>query len=213
MDYSVKNICLYRISHIENIPHILKYGIVHQTSPNSNPDFINIGDTSLINFRKGKHINVKGKDIILGDFIPFYFGIRMPMLYVIQHGGNYVPNALKAEDIIYIAVSLNKIIEGNYTYYFSNGHATDFFTSFFDSNDIKDIPHLIDWKAVTTRQWAGDGIETDLKRRKQAEFLIKEDIPPKCIVGYGCYNDKAKNKLIDFGVSEKLIKIIPNAYY
>ena len=29
-----------------------------------------------------------------------YFGVRMPMLYVVQHGGNYVPHPTKARDIV-----------------------------------------------------------------------------------------------------------------
>jgi hypothetical protein len=40
---------LYRMTHIENIPHILQYGITHSSSRNSNPNFKPIGDVSLIN--------------------------------------------------------------------------------------------------------------------------------------------------------------------
>ena len=33
------------------------------------------------------------------------------------------------------------------------------------------------------------------------------------IFGYGCYNDKAKAKLVDYGVEENRIKIIPKSYF
>lgn len=31
---------LYRMIHIENIPHILQYGITHSNSENANPSFV-----------------------------------------------------------------------------------------------------------------------------------------------------------------------------
>ena len=137
----------------------------------------------------------------------------MPMLYVIQHGGNFVEKARKAEEIVYVAVSLKKIVEQACLFYFSDGHATDSLTTFYDSSDINKLPSIIDWDAVTAQYWAGDGIDTDLKRRKQAEFLVKEDLPASFIVGFACYNDNAKSKLVSFGIDENRIKVFPNAYY
>lgn len=80
------------MTHIENIPHILKYGLTHRSSGNADPHYHSIGDASLIDYRSSKMVDVGGIMIALGDYIPFYFGVRMPMLYVIQHGGNYVPD-------------------------------------------------------------------------------------------------------------------------
>lgn len=209
----VDKICLYRITHIENIPHILQYGIVHNLSPDKNNNYISIGDRSLIDYRDSKKVYVGDISITLGDFIPFYFGIRMPMLYVIQRGGNFVERPRRADEIVYVAVSMNSIIKNDFTFYFSDGHATDYLTSFYDKNSINDISSILDWNAIKAKIWSGDGIETDVKRKKQAEFLVKEDVPASFIVGYVCYNDIAKSKLISFGIEESKIKIKPDAYY
>lgn len=85
---------IYRMTHIDNIPHIREYGITHKNSKNANPDYVSIGDVSLISTRNSKQVDVTNGDllafgncsIVLGNFIPFYFGIKMPMLYVVQHG-------------------------------------------------------------------------------------------------------------------------------
>ncbi len=209
----LEKIGLYRMTHIDNIPHILQYGIVHRSSPNRNPNFIPIGDKSLISFRDSKIVSVKGKRIVLGNYIPFYFGIRMPMLYVIQHGLNFVEKARRAEEIVYLVVSVSKIVNNGFHFYFSDGHATDSLTTFFDENDINNLPTILDWNAIKAQYWAGDGIETDTKRRKQAEFLINGDIPPSYIVGFVCYNEAAKTKLLSFGINENKIKVFPKAYY
>ncbi|MDR3237911.1 MAG: DUF4433 domain-containing protein, partial [Spirochaetia bacterium] len=36
------------MTHIQNIPHILKYGITHRRSQYANLDYVSIGDVRLI---------------------------------------------------------------------------------------------------------------------------------------------------------------------
>lgn len=211
---------IYRMTHIDNIPHILEYGITHKSSPNANPNFITIGDISLIDTRNTKSVSVDNGDflnfeaptIILGEHIPFYFGVKMPMLYVMQHGGNFVKKATPAREIIYIACSIVPIINSNFIYYFSDGHGTDSLTTFYDSSEINRLPDLIHWPSVFEPYWGGQE-NLNLKRKKQAEFLVRNDLPVAYIFGFGCYNQEAKNKLIEIGVEENKIRIIPNSYY
>ena len=215
---NLEKINIYRITHIQNIPHILKYGITHKNSSNSNPDFRAIGDSSLINTRNNKLVNITNgaskiiATITLGDYIPFYFGVKMPMLYVIQHGGNFVPEATNAEDIVYIACSVKKIYNLGYEFYFSDGHATDFLTTFYDKNKINDLNTILDWKAIKAPYWGGEK-NLDIKRKKQAEFLVKGDVLPETIIGYVCYNDTAYKKLTNLGIAKEIIKIKPNIYF
>jgi hypothetical protein len=35
------------MTHIENVPHILQFGITHKNSPNANLDYVAIGDDLL----------------------------------------------------------------------------------------------------------------------------------------------------------------------
>lgn len=48
----LKSIYLYRMTHIDNISHIIQKGITHSTSLKANPSFVTIGDSSLISRRK-----------------------------------------------------------------------------------------------------------------------------------------------------------------
>lgn len=97
---------IYRMIYIDNIPHILQYSITSDSSLNRNPNFQKIGDGSLINKRNQKELD-NGKK--LGDYIPFYFGWKMPMLYVIQKGYNNVKQQ-KTEEIVYcVSSSVEKI--------------------------------------------------------------------------------------------------------
>ena len=215
----IKDVFLYRMTHIQNIPHILKYGITHKNSPNANPNYVDIGDISLMSTRSAKKVYIdngvfhqRTKSIILGDFIPFYLGVRMPMLYVVQQGGNFVKKATSPTDIIYLACPILKVIEQQEYYYYSNGHATESLTSFFDMSKISEISTNVNWQAVTAKYWGGNENLT-LKWQKQAEFLAQRDVSSDCITNFGCYNEISKNNLIKLGIDVNKIKIIPNAYY
>lgn len=215
----MEDIRVYRITHIDNVPHILKHGVTQKNSSNANPDFRPIGDTSLIDFRSEYQVWVNNgiagnqlKKISLGDFIPFYFGVRMPMLYVVQNGGNFVPDRIDPDQIIYLALSLDRIITARLEFYFSDGHATDAYTQFYDKDCVDNITDIIDWKSIKTRYWGGEG-QLDVKRKKQAELLVKNDVPPTCLVGYGCYSEESFIALTSLGIAKSLIKVIPNAYF
>ena len=198
----------------------MEKGITHRNSPNHNRNYISIGDISLIHTRDNKQVTVDNGDLLdfdapkitLGDYIPFYFGIKMPMLYVIQNGGNFVMEATSAQKIIYMVCSLSQIIQECKEYYFSDGHATDNLTTFYNRDKINNLPKIIDWDAVKVAYWGGQD-NLNLKRKKQAEFLISEDISSDKIIGFGCYNEATKNNLIKLGIKPNHIKVIPKAYY
>lgn len=217
----LKDIYIYRITHIENIPHILNYGITHRDSHYRNTKYRNIGDMSLIDTRSKRVVTIdngqfeikdSNKSITLGNYTPFYFGVRMPMLYVAQQGGNFVEQPTKPAEIVYLSISLQKLILTGVDFFFTDGHATDNLTSFYDKTKISELGNIIDWTAIKSRYWGG-GENLNAKRKKQAELLISGDLEPKLIMGMGCYNEEAKKRLISMGVSQEKIKIIPQSYY
>jgi len=204
----LEKVYLHRMIHIDNIPHILQNGITHSSSANSNPSFKPIGDGSLITTRSS-FVLKNGKR--LGDYIPFYFSVRTPMLYVIQKGFNLV-NSTSAEKIVYCVVPVQRILDLKLDFVFTDGHAVDRFTTQYLKNDIMDIESLIDWKAVRTKYWKDDN-DLDLKRRKEAEFLVLGDIATSAIRCYLVYNNAAKDRAVSLGVDPEKIYIKSNFYF
>ena len=204
----LNKIYLYRMTHIANVLHILRHGITHRTSANANPDFRPIGDPTLISNRD-RFVLDNGKT--LGEYIPFYFGMKMPMLYVIQKGFNGVP-VIPAQDIVYCVTSIQKVVETNLEFVYTNGHAIDSFTSQFGMHDVTNIENYVDFQAVNVRYWKSSD-DLDLKRRKEAEFLLFGDLPFEAILSFVVRNEAAKTQLLNFKVAESLIKTITNAYF
>lgn len=88
----------------------------------------------------------------------------------------------------------------------------DGFTSEYSEDDINRIDELLDWKAINAKFWKSE-TDLDLKRRKEAEFLVRQDVPVTAILGYMVYNEDAKNKLTQWGVTDKQVHIKPNFYF
>ncbi|MDD3687140.1 MAG: DUF4433 domain-containing protein [Bacteroidales bacterium] len=189
---------LYRITHVENVPHILNHGVTHASSSNANKSYKSIGDCSIISTRHDKKLS-NGKK--LSDYIPFYFGARMPMLYVIQKGYNGVA-ITAANEIVYCVSSVQKIVEHNLPFLFSDGHAVSNLSSFYNIHDLDKIDAILDFAAVRDSNWKKEN-DLDYKRRKEAEFLVETDIPTTAIIGWIVYNDKVKERLLDMGIPEK----------
>jgi hypothetical protein len=196
------------MTHIENIPHVSQYGITHSSSSNANPAFVPIGDNSLIETRN-QFVLDNGR--LLGEYIPFYFGVRMPMLYVIQKGYNLV-KPTPVHDIVYCITSIQKIVENNLGYIFTDGHAVDSFSTQYGLEDIGNIDTLLDMNAIRSKYWKDEN-DLDLKRRKEAEFLVLGDIPAMAVLWYLVYNETAKQKLLNFGVNEAMVRISSQSYF
>ncbi len=196
------------MTHLENIPHILRFGVTHSTSSNANPDFVPIGDPGLIDRRS---IFALDNDRRLGEYIPFYFGYRMPMLFVIQNGYNMV-TPTSAENIVYCVSSVQKIIDENLEFVFTDGHAVDSLSLQFNEKDIGDIDSIVDMYAVNVTYWKKED-DLDLKRRKEAEFLVFGDVSRNAILGYIVYNKVAKDRMVAFGVDEGRVHVKPLRYF
>lgn len=196
----------FRITHIDNIPYIDKTGFVLADSQFASKNYVSIGDPNVIEKRK-----IKINGINLTKYIPFYFGPRSVMLYVIQNGYNGVKKQ-NAEDIVYCVIKITDLIDNKTNCIFTNGHALNAFTSFYPHTSLAQLNDIVSYDDVYARYWKDDD-DTDLKRRKEAELLIKEELPKEFIRGYVVYNREAKSKLLKFGIDEKKIEINPNYYF
>ncbi len=133
------------------------------------------------------------------------------MLYVIQKGFNDLA-AVAAENIVYCVSSIQKILDAELEFFFTDGHAVDSFSAQYTLEDLHLINDLVDWQAVKAQSWISD-TDLDLKRRKQAEFLVLGDLPFHAVLGFIVYNEAAKDRLLAKGVRAKQIHIDPRKFF
>lgn len=198
----------FRLVHIKNIPHILDVGFVLPTSPKASDGYIQIGDSVVISKR---HSLPNSGNLDLRQYIPFYLGPRSPMLYVIQRGYNGV-TCFHPSELVYCIVRLSDIREQDIECMFTDGHAFSAITNYYTKDDLVKIDDLVKREDVYAKFWNVED-DIDLKRRKEAELLIKNELPAKYIKGFVVYNNVARVQLIDYGIAESMIAVRESFYF
>jgi hypothetical protein len=175
---------VYRITHIQNLQHILQFGICTKHHPDAGPHFTTLGNPSIISRRDTTVVRISGYGNI-GEYVPFYFTPRSIMLYNIVTGyqAPIVPKVERNDIIIFHARISQLILSGQY--FFTNGQANDALTDHF--NDVKDLA-LVDWKCIKSGNFSKSEGDFDKPRRYQAEFLVRHHVPLSFLDGIVVYN-------------------------
>jgi len=187
MPIDIDKIWLFRIVHIDNVEYLLRNGIFNVHHAQADPDYINIGDRTLISQRDDYAVKLAGYGN-LGDYVPFYFGTLSPMLLNIKTGHRGILMRPQA-DIVYICCKLDQIARECPCWFFTDGHAKSAITEYYTSLD--DLSH-VDWKMVSERYFSNKEDDYDRMRRKQAEFLVKEHVPVNCIGSIVVLNEEKR---------------------
>jgi hypothetical protein len=111
-----------------------------------------------------------GPGSTLDFYVPFYFTPLTPMLYAVKknnvqgYGGGQEP-------IVHLVSSVERIVQMNLVFVFTDGHPLSPATHFFS-----DLGYLgcLDWASIKAPSWAGSA---QIKWRRQAEFLVYRQVP------------------------------------
>ncbi|MEG4574401.1 DUF4433 domain-containing protein [Microcoleus sp. N3A4] len=186
---------IYHITPIDNLESIiaqsglLAYNVMLETKTNyTNIAYENIQD------RRARIRVPCGAGGVLHDYIPFYFAPRSPMLYTINRG-NVKSYSQGQSTVIHLVSSVENIDAAGLSFVFTDGHAVMAFTEFFD--DLNDLG-AIDWDVMESRYWNDTNEDNDRKRRRQAEFLVRNFFPWQLITEIGVINSTIKSQAENF---------------
>jgi hypothetical protein len=213
MNQNPHDIPLYHITHIDNLPGILESGGLWCDKKRMEQRFqlINIAHEPL----KGRRLKTGVPlfpGMTLGDFVPFYFTNRSPMLYAI-HSGFVEGYSGGQGEVIYLVTTIGRILTGDREWCFTDGHAVEAVTDFF--NSLEGLKR-IEWELVSGWSWHNTLEDNDRKRRKQAEFLVKDFTPWQWINQVAVYDIRQKSnveRIINIQGHHTTIRVEPKWYY
>ena len=174
---------IYHITHVNNLQRIFAEGGLRCDRDAQKLKSVNIGHRHIKERRMNRRVPV-GPGGTVGDYVPFYFAPRSPMLYAIQ-GGMVEGYAEGQKPVIYLRSTIEAVTEAGLRWVFTEGHADMLFTDFFD--DLKDLDK-VDWALMQARYWHDTNDDPDRKRRRQAEFLVHEFFPWELVSYIGVYD-------------------------
>jgi hypothetical protein len=129
----------------------------------------------------------------LGDYVPFYFAPRSPMLYTISRGN--VPEYQEGQEpVVHLVSSMDDVrsFQPPLQWLFTDGHAVIELSNYY--NHAADLDK-IDWDIMERRYWADTVEDGDRERRRQAEFLIYQFFPWRLISKIGVMNQRTRERV------------------
>ncbi len=202
---------IFRITHIDNVPWLLKNGLHCKNSEEQDPGFVSIGSAELIQKRVHRKVEC-GAGGTLADYVPFYFTPYSIMMYKIStgHGGViHHPN----EKIVVLTSSIHRLVKEDIPFVFYDGHAYMEESSCYTSVDDLD---KIDWSLLHSRSFSRDPDDPGKLGRYQAEALVHEYMPATALQGIGCYNSGAAKIVADHVAEQGLdvpVKAVKGWYF
>lgn len=163
---------IYHITHLKNLRRIVAEGGLHCDRSAQKVKSVNIGHMHIKERRLNRPVPIGPRGTV-GEYVPFYFAPRSPMLFVISRGGveGYDEGQ---QPVVYLQASAEAVKKAGLRWVFTEGHADMQFTDFFD--DLKDLTK-VDWALMQAKYWNDTNDDPDRKRRRQAEFLVHKFFP------------------------------------
>lgn len=178
-----EKVLIYHFTHIDNLDSILSAGAL--ACKRAAAIQRDVGEPG-IQSRRSIHRLPDPPGGTIHDFVPFYFSKRSPML--LRLASHYKTNYTgKQEEFVYIVSDVLRVANAGIPFVFTDGHSSVKITKFFTTIDDLD---KVDWNLIASDEW-GDipGQDNDRKRRKQAEFMVKDHFPLSLSLGFAVMND------------------------
>lgn len=197
---------IYHITDVENLPSILAAGGLRSDAAmvQNNPAVIGYGHIKQRRMT-GIRVNCCGGRFV-GEFVPFYFCPRSPMLYTVNLGNTGRPAGCQ-RSIVHLVSRLANGINQNRPWAISDGNAGAYHAAF--SSDLAALAGL-DWTAIRATNWQGK------THQKSAEFLLADFFDWSGFHAVGCHNEataqQVQNMLLKT-VHRPSVKIEPQWYY
>ncbi len=210
----INEIRLYHMTHIDNLAGIIDEGGIWSDNDVAKhaPDRVRIGYSSLKEKRRKKPVGPIRPGAFIGDYVPFYFAPRSPMLFAIYKGG-VAGYDQGQQPVIYLVSRIDKTTTNCDDWCFTDRHAVVKFAQMYE-----DVSYLekVDWDVMNARMWKDTEEIPDKQERRQAEFLVRNKLPWEAIIGIAVFNKKYKNQVEDILANSEhkpSVKIVRGWYF
>lgn len=191
---------IYHIVHVDRLPSIMvddrlwcDAEIVRRAPPGTT-----IGMNGIKQRRLGLSL-ASHTGVHVGDCVPFYFCPRSIMLYLIYQA-NHSEMTYRGgqEPIVHLEADLRASVawaqQNLQRWAFTLSNAGAYY--FEDRCDLAQLDE-INWDAVQTNRWGGNGIAASVKEGKQAEFLMEQSFPWRLVERIGVHSRAVYQQVVN----------------
>lgn len=124
----------------------------------------------------------------MADYVPFYFAPRSPMMFAI-HMGNVSAYQGGIQDLVYLVTSLERLIDLGLSPVLTDRNAALSYARFLDFRNQELPSNFVDWPLMRARYWKNTPDDYQRRERRQAECLVKGEVPWQAFTGVVVKND------------------------
>ena len=202
---------IYHITNVSNLPGILASGGIYSDARmrDANLAPTEIGFASIKARRLGQYRIDCCNMRFVGEFVPFYFCPKSPMLYTINRGNTGHPAGCQ-KSIVYLVSYVQRAFDLGQQWAVSDGNAGAAYTTF--SNDAGAIER-VNWEIVKSNSWGNDRTRM---HTKSTELLVADFFPITSLVGVACQNEIIANEAraaLAARAAGIEVKVIPQWYF
>jgi hypothetical protein len=169
---------IVHFTHVSHLPTVASQGLLCDTSAGGLMT-TEVGNRGIKDHRRRRHVDV-GAGGVVGDYVPFYFAPRSPMLSAIYH--ERVPEYTEGQDpIVYLVTSVERLIELGLAPVFTDRNAALAVAEM--SAELSALDDLVDWELMEATWWNNTPEDPERRERRMAECLVHQRVPWEAFVG------------------------------
>lgn len=169
---------IVHFTHVSHLPTVASQGLLCDTGAGA-VLMTEVGNRGIKDQRRRRPVEV-GAGGVVGDYVPFYFAPRSPMLSAIYYGR--VPEYTEGQDpIVYLVTSVERLIELGLTPVFTDRNAA--LTVAKMSTDLSALDDLVDWELMDATWWNNTPEDPERRERRMAECLVHQHVPWEAFAG------------------------------
>lgn len=180
---------IYHITHVDNLPAIIKAGklrsdaeIVKRGGPTQMVGMSHIKQRRLTEIR----LDECYPDDFVGEYVPFYFCPRSVMLYLIYVRSSQLEYKGGQGPIVHLEADMHNVVEwaeeNDRKWAFALSNAGAYGVDF--RNELGKL-NEINWPAVAANNWSPSSV----RHSKQAEFLVYKSFPWNLVKRIGVHSN------------------------
>lgn len=170
---------LYHFTHVRNLPGVVEQGLLSDAAcKESGATQVEIGSSEIKARRLARAVPIEPGGCI-GDYVPFYFAPRSPMMFTLGHNNYEYRGGF--DEVIYLVTTLERVLERGLRGVVSDRNAAQALASFVAAD--ADLDAHVDWPLMAQRQWGRISADPERPDRRMAECLVHGRVPWEAITG------------------------------
>lgn len=204
-------------THLDNLPSIVAAGaLACDLRARQGSMATEVGDPSIKEARRSRRVPIPPGGVV-GDYVPFYFAPRSPMMYRIACDcRDSCPDRYQDGDrpLVYFAATVAAVVDSGLAWVATDGNARVMISKF--TGALDEVATMVDWPLMWQTMWNSTPEDPDRERRRMAELLIHRQAPLGLFHEVAVYSDaqaeQTRRTLGDHPLARRVV-VRPGWYY